>query len=122
VTLKRALYGLKTASRSFHEFVGDCLRRIGFIPTRADQDLWIRKSDNYHGYDYIATHVNDIVIAARRPQEYMASIEQEFMVHNKEDSPLYYLGNKIKTIGKSLHISSGKYITEFLRKYQPAMA
>jgi restriction endonuclease Mrr len=71
---------LKTASRSFHEFFGDCLQRIGFFPSRADQDLWIRKSDDYHGYDYIATHVDNIIIAAKRPQEYMAMIEQEFMV------------------------------------------
>jgi hypothetical protein len=33
VTLQRALYGLKTASRSFHEFFGDTLRRMGFVPT-----------------------------------------------------------------------------------------
>jgi hypothetical protein len=40
VTLQQALYGLKTASRSFHEFFGDTLRRMGFVPTHADQDLW----------------------------------------------------------------------------------
>jgi hypothetical protein len=33
VTLQRALYGLKIASRSFHEFFGDTLRRMGFTPT-----------------------------------------------------------------------------------------
>ena len=41
VVLKRALYGLKTAARSFHEFFGDFLRTMGFKPSRADQDLWI---------------------------------------------------------------------------------
>jgi hypothetical protein len=119
VILKRALYGLKTASRSFHEFFGDCLRSIGFKPTRADQDLWIRKSDDYNGYDYIATHVDDIIIAAKRPaEEYMAQIEQEFLVRNKEDSPTYYLGSNIKKVNNYLHISSTKYIKETLRKYQ----
>jgi len=118
VILKRALYGLKTASRSFHEFFGDCLRRMGFILTRADQDLWYKKSTDYEGYDYIATHVDDIIIAAKRPIEYMTMIEQEFVVRNKEDSPSYYLGNNIKRKGKYLHVSNKKYITEILRKYQ----
>lgn len=80
VTLKWTLYSLKIASRSFHDFFGDCLRRIGFIPTRADQSLWIRKSEDYLGYDYIAAHVDNIIIATKRPQQYMAQIEQEFMV------------------------------------------
>ena len=117
VTLKRALYGLKTASRLFHEFFGDCLRQMGLSPTRADQDLWYRKSPDYDGYNYIATHVDDIIIAAKRPIEYMAKIEQEFVVHNKEDSPSYYLGNGMKQWDGYLHVSNKKYIAEMLRKY-----
>jgi Reverse transcriptase (RNA-dependent DNA polymerase) len=120
VTLQRALYGLKTASRSFHEFFGDTLRRMGFTPTRADQDLRYRKADDHIGYDYIATHVDDIAIAAMRPAEYMNQIEQEFLVRNKEDSPSYYLGNdlQMKQGSKSLHVSNKTYIKEVLRKYQ----
>jgi hypothetical protein len=116
IILKRALYGLKTASRSFHEFFGDCLRSMGFQPSRADQDLWLRKSDNYNGYDYMATHVDDIITASKQPGEYMAKIEQE--IHNKEDSPTYYLGSNIKKIGQHQHISSTKCIKETLKRYQ----
>ena len=100
VVLNRALYGLKTASRSFHEFFGDCLRRMGFLPTRADPDLWYKQSTDYKGYDYIATHVDDFIIAAKRPLEYMSQIEQEFLIRNKEDSPNYYLGNSYTRRGK----------------------
>eukprot|EP00957_Ditylum_brightwellii_P115747 8829674-Ditylum_brightwellii.AAC.1 len=56
VVLKRALYELKTASASFHQFLGDFLRKMGFTPSRADKDLWLHKSDEHKGYDYIATH------------------------------------------------------------------
>jgi len=118
VTLQRALFGLKTASRSFHEFFGDTLRRMGFTPTRADQDLWYRKADDHNGYDYIATHVDDIAIAAKRPAEYMNQIEQEFLVRNKEDSPSYYLGNDLKMHGTKLHVSNKTYVKETIRKYQ----
>lgn len=121
VVLNRALYGLKTASRSFHEFFGDCLRRMGFLPTRADPDLWYKQSTDYKGYDYIATHVDDFIIAAKRPLEYMSQIEQEFLIRNKEDSPNYYLGNSYTRRGKDdryLHVSSKKYVAEVLDKYQ----
>lgn len=118
VELKRALYGLKTASRSFHEFFGDLLLRMGFQPSRADQDLWWRRSDDYEGYDYIATHVDDIICAAKDPSKYMAQIEQEFKIRDLSDSPSYYLGNDLKKLGDKFHVSCGKYVKEVLRRYQ----
>jgi Reverse transcriptase (RNA-dependent DNA polymerase) len=118
VILKRALYGLKTSSRSFHEFFGDKLRRMGFTCSRADLDLWIKKSEDYEGYDYIATHVDDLIIAAKNPANYMNEIEQEFLIRNKAYSPSYYLGNDIKQVGKGIHISSKKYATKVLRRFQ----
>jgi hypothetical protein len=118
VILKRALYGLKTASRSYHEFFGDTLRRMGFQPTRADQDLWFRKATDHDGYDYIVTHVDDIAIAAKRTAEYMNQIEQEFQVRNKEDSPSYYLGNDLKLHRNMIHVSNKIYVKETLQKYQ----
>ena len=49
----------------------------------------------------------------------MSQIEQEFLIRNKEDSPLYYLGNSIKQIPeKLLHVSSKKYVNEVLHQYQ----
>eukprot|EP00957_Ditylum_brightwellii_P208693 15358546-Ditylum_brightwellii.AAC.1 len=46
VVLKRALYGLKTALASFHQFLGDFLRVMGFVPSRSDQDLWLQSQRN----------------------------------------------------------------------------
>jgi len=116
--LKRALYGLKMASKSFHDFLGQLLLCMGFLPTRADQDLWYRKSDEYNGYDYIATHVDDIIIAAKDPSKYMAMIEQEFSVRDLSDSPDYYLGNNLKKVRDCFHVSCTKYIKEVLHHYQ----
>ena len=91
---------------------------MGFVPTRADQDLWYKRSEHYDGYDYIATHVDDLIIASKKPSDYMAQIEQEFLVRNIEDSPSYYLGNDIKRIKDKVHISSKKYVTEVFRRFQ----
>eukprot|EP00957_Ditylum_brightwellii_P067246 5103002-Ditylum_brightwellii.AAC.1 len=67
VMLNRALYGLKIASASFHMFFGDFLRELGFEPLRVDQDHWLQKSVKYEGYDYVATHVDNIIIVAKDP-------------------------------------------------------
>ena len=91
---------------------------MGFQPLRADQDLWYIKATNHTGYDYIATHVDDIVITVLRPARYMDLIEQEFMVRNKEDSPSYYLENNLMFQGNRLQISNKMYVKETLRKYQ----
>ena len=118
VSLCRALYGLSTASRAFHEFLGATLLDMGFKPSRADQDLWIRKSDDYDGYDYIATHVDDIIIVAKDPSKYMTQLEQDFKLRDVSDSPEYYLGNDLRQQGNTFHISSAKYVKEAIRKYQ----
>ena len=118
VSLKRALYGLATASRAFHEFFGDTLRAMGFEPTRADQDLWIRRSDDYDGYDYIATHVDDLIIVSKDPSQYMSQLEQQFKIRDISDSPEYYLGNDLRKHETTFHVSTGKYIREALRRYQ----
>ena len=71
---------------------------MGFTASSADPDLWYRKSDEYNGYDYIATHVDDLLIAAKDPSKYMASLEQEFYVRNIEDSPSYYICCNISSV------------------------
>ena len=104
----RVLYGLFTTSRFFHQFLEDFLRRIGFTASRADLDLWYRKSDDYHGYEYIVTHINDFLIAAKDPSKYMAFLEQEFYVRNIEDSPSYYRGCNITLVKGKWHVSTKK--------------
>ena len=38
----KALYGLKTSMGRWHEALSKTLRLIGFCPSKADLDLWIR--------------------------------------------------------------------------------
>eukprot|EP00957_Ditylum_brightwellii_P038465 2907230-Ditylum_brightwellii.AAC.1 len=70
-----ATYTEKVWSITEAEF-SDALRRMGIVPTRADQDLWYNKSDEYKGCDYLAIHVDDLLIAARNPSKYMSEIKQ----------------------------------------------
>ena len=57
---------------------------MGFNPSREDQDLWYKKADEYYGYYYISTHVDDFLISSKNPVKYMSLIEQEFVLRNIE--------------------------------------
>ena len=110
---------MATSSRSFHEFLGDLLQRMGFEPSRVDQDLWYKICEDEPKYEYIATHIDDLIIAAVELQKYMVQIEQELKVHNVEDTPSYYFCNYVKNImNKYIHLSSKNYINEVIRKYE----
>eukprot|EP00957_Ditylum_brightwellii_P017990 1355824-Ditylum_brightwellii.AAC.1 len=85
---------------------------MGFEPSRADQDLLIKKSEHYEGYDYIATHVDGIVIVTKNPIKCMSYIEQHFQVRDVTYSPEYYLGNNIAKRNGKLVISTKKYLKE----------
>ena len=119
IRINRALYGLATSSSSFHEFIGDLLRRMRFEPSRADQDLSYKISEDETKYEYIATHVDNLIIAAVEPQKYMVQIEQELKVCNVEGTPSYYLANEVKkNMNKYIPLSSKTYINKVIRKYE----
>ena len=90
---------------AFHELLADSLRSIGFIPSRADQDFWWKKSTDYSGYDYIVTHVDDLLIGAKNPQQHMSKLTEKFTIKNIVDDPSTYLGVDIKRKNGILHLS-----------------
>ena len=117
IEIQRAMYGLAGSSRAFADFLSDTISRLGFKPSRADPDLWIKKSE--HGYDFIATHVDDLIVVAKKPQEYIANIEQEYALQNIESEPSYYLGTSLKRIEDGrIIMNSETYIKESIRKYE----
>ena len=93
------------------------MREMGFQPSRADQGLWYRKSDDFDGYDCIVTHVDGILVVAKKPMDYMTKIKQSFKLRDMTDSPEEYLGNELSHQGGKIHILTNKYVGEVLRKY-----
>lgn len=45
-------YGLRSSSARFHEHLASKLRKMGYIPSKADPDLWIKQLPDGH-YKYI---------------------------------------------------------------------
>ena len=67
LTLHKALYGLRSSGLRWHERLADCLRDMGFTPSKAEPDIWMRKAEDH--YEYIGVYIDDLVIVSKNPQE-----------------------------------------------------
>jgi hypothetical protein len=61
----RALYGLKSSGAMWHLQLAENLRDMGYRPTKADYDYWIRDMDDH--YEYVAVIVDDLLVFSRDP-------------------------------------------------------
>ena len=61
----KAIYGLRSSGARWHDRLHDTLQGMGFTPSRADADIWMRSVGDH--YEYIAVYVNDLLIASRTP-------------------------------------------------------
>lgn len=62
----KALYGLRSSGARWHDRLYDALTGMGFTPSLADADIWMREQDDH--YEYIACYVDDLMIASRNPK------------------------------------------------------
>ena len=52
LVIYKSLYGLKSSTARFHEHLSVKLQSLGFKPTKADSDLWMKDCGTH--YEYIA--------------------------------------------------------------------
>lgn len=60
--LQKSLYGLKQAARSWNIMLKNCLQKVGFTPSEADDCFFIKKDKT--SVCYIVVHVDDMLFAA----------------------------------------------------------
>ena len=66
---------------------------MNFIPSRADQCIWLKKNIKLNLYEYIAVYVDDLCIAAQDPKEIINILKSKYHLKVKGDGPLtYHLG------------------------------
>ena len=89
--IHKALYGLRTSSLRWHERFADCLHEMGFIPCKAEPDIWMRKSGDV--YEYISVYVDDLGIASRNPSKIIDILMNTYNFKLKGTGPItYHLG------------------------------
>ena len=74
--INKALYGLKTSGKRWHERFFDVLTDMDFVPCEAEPDIWMRDQGDH--YEYIAVYTDDLTIASNNPE---AIVDQLTNVH-----------------------------------------
>ena len=57
--IRKALYGLKSSGKCWHDRLHDVLIAMGFTPSKAESDIWMRDAGDH--YEYIAVYVDDLI-------------------------------------------------------------
>ena len=87
--ISKALYGLRSSGARWHEELASTLLRLGYIPSRADQNLWMKAVDNH--YEYVATYVDDLLAFGKKPRDLIDTLRKKYTLKGVGE-PEYYLG------------------------------
>lgn len=115
--LKKAIYGLKQASRAWYNELPSFLLSLGFVNSLADTSLFIlcRETQTI----YLLIYVDDILITGNTPSgiaRVLTLLAERFSVKDAEDLN-YFLGIEAHRTPQGLHLSPRKYILDLLHKY-----
>jgi Reverse transcriptase (RNA-dependent DNA polymerase) len=117
--IDKALYGLRSSGLCWHQRFSDVLRDMGFVPSKAEADIWMREGDGV--YEYIAVYVDDLLIAARDPKKIVETLQEKHRFKLKGVGPLtYHLGCdyfRDKNDG-TLCYGPRKYIAKIVDQYE----
>ena len=52
---------MELSGRRWAEVIHDILKGMGFLPSKVDSCIWMRKNEKLNCYEYIAVYVDDLV-------------------------------------------------------------
>ena len=101
----RALYGLKSSGAAFRAFLAEKLHDIGFKPSLADPDVWMRpamKSNGFKYWELILCYVDDLLCIHENPTIALTQIQEDFKLKDdKMEEPDTYLGGELSKIANT---------------------
>ena len=128
--LKKALYGLKGSGTAFRAHLAEKLYDIGFIPTRADPDVWRRlavKPDGFEYYEYILHYVDDVLAISHDAEKVLKSVQDTFKFKDDMiDKPDVYVGAQLDKMSvdgfEGWTMSSEKYVKAAIENKEQMLA
>ena len=72
----KALYGTRSGGACWHDILFDILHQMGFKPSKADQDIWMKSSKDGNHYEYIAVYVDDLAICMKDPKSFCDTLKK----------------------------------------------
>ena len=70
--IHKALYGLRSSGKEFGDLLAACLKELGFTPSKAEPEIFMRKRNNL--YEYVATYVDDLCLVMKEPEEFLKKL------------------------------------------------
>jgi len=115
LVIVKALYGLRSSGARFHDLLADTMHAMGWFPSKADADVWMKRVENH--WEYVATHVNDLLYCGKDPKRFYKML-REFGFKLK---PTYHLGGDFKRMKEPeamLTWGSHTFVKKMLSKYE----
>ena len=98
--ISRALYGLRSSAASYRNHISDCMRHLGWVPCKADADVWMKaevRPDGMEYYAYALIYVDDILVIHHDGMKALKDINYYFtMKPSSMGDPDLYLGCKLR--------------------------
>ena len=116
--IMKALYGLKSSGLRWHERLADVLRDMGFFPSRAEADIWMRPAGDH--YEYIGVYVDDLLIISKNPKAISDALMDKYKFKLKGTGPItFHLGcDFVRDDDGKLCYQPKKYIEKMVDNYE----
>ncbi len=118
LVIYKALYGLRTSGLRWHERFADCLRDLGFLPSKNEPDIWMRRNEDL--YEYVAVYVDDLAIVVKDPEKLTDTLIQRYKFKLKGTGPIeYHLGcDFFREENGTMCQAPRKYIEKLMESYE----
>src|SRR6476620_3695600 len=118
LVIYKALYGLRTSGARWHEHFSDTLRDIGFSPSFADPDVWMKDCGTH--YEYIGVFVDDLAMAMKDPKAFTELLMGKYKYKLKGVGEIkYHLGADFyRDPDGTLCMGAKTYIGRMVKHYE----
>ena len=115
------MYGLCEAPSAFHSLLDEVLKSVGFVSTKSDECLYIRKFPDQAKPMVVAVHVDDILVASPS-KALQKQFENQLQLHFEivaQYGNLSYLGMSIQYNEKRrvLRATQEGFVKDLVKKY-----
>jgi hypothetical protein len=97
------LYELKSSRAAFRVHLAETIYDLGYEPTRADPNAWIRPATKPNGFEYyemVLVYVDDIRCISYNPRATIEEIQLTFRLKDsKIEKPEHYFGAQLAQKG-----------------------
>ncbi|CAL0306555.1 unnamed protein product [Lupinus luteus] len=114
--LHKSIYGLKQASRKWHDKLTNTLLQIGFIKSFFDYSLFLKHTDI--GFTTILVYVDDLILAGNDLNQITQTkyvLHKKFSIKDLGDLK-FFLGMEVARLKQGIHLYQRKYTLELLQE------